>query len=114
MREHAVLAAALHDVARLDEDVLAAGVLDLELVDLARLDDADAALVERLLQRQRHRSRRARTVNEIDGEVLVNVRAGDAILVVGEGKARRQRDGAQNRKTRCGQRKHLHDKPFPD
>ena len=87
-----------------------AGVLDLELVDLARLDDADAALVERLLQRERHGARRAGAVDEVDGEVLVNVRAGDA------GAWRRRRQSARRRRQSRGRQgsrrrdaKHLHD-----
>ena len=52
--QDAVLLAAFHDVAGLDENVFFAGVLDLQLVDLARFDDAHAALGECFLQSERH------------------------------------------------------------
>ena len=55
--EHAVLLAALDDVAGLDEHLLGAGVLDLQLVDAAGLDHLHLALGQRLLQRERDGAR---------------------------------------------------------
>jgi hypothetical protein len=82
--------------------------MSLELVDLTRFDHADAALIERFLKGERHRSGCTRSVNEIDGEILVDVWSGDAVVVVGGSDARRHGDGTQQHDASC-QRKHLHD-----
>ena len=79
-REHAILLAALHDVSDLDEDLLVAGVLDLQFVDATGLDHLHAAFRERLGQRQRHGAVGAGSVDEINGEVLVHVRARDLAI----------------------------------
>ena len=52
--QHAILLAALHNIARLDEHILGPGVFDLQFVDAAGLDHAHRLLGHRLLQRQRH------------------------------------------------------------
>ena len=83
--EHAVLLAALHDVAGLDEDLLAAGVLDLQLVDLADLAHLDGLLGERLRERQRDRAAAGLAVHEIDREIAVDRRTGQPIVVGGFG-----------------------------
>ena len=79
--EHAVLLPALHDIAGLDEDLLVAGVLDPQLVDLADLAHLDGLLGERLGERQRHRAATGLAVHEIDREVVVHRRTGQAIVV---------------------------------
>ena len=79
--EHAVLLPALHDIAGLYEDLLAAGVLDLQLVDLADLAHLDGLLGERLLQCQRDGAAAGFAMHEIDREVAVDRRTGQAIVI---------------------------------
>jgi hypothetical protein len=98
--QHAVLLAPFHDVAGLNENLLIAGVLDLQFIDAASLDHLDAALCERLGQGQRNGPIRALAMDEVDGKVLVHVRAGHPAIWVGEGGAARS---IQCRKCRDGQ-----------
>jgi hypothetical protein len=83
--EHAVLLPALHDIAGLEEDFFSADVLDLQLVDLADLAHLDGLLGERLGQGQRDGAGAGFAVNEIDREVAVHCRTGQAIVVAGFG-----------------------------
>jgi hypothetical protein len=53
--QHAILLAALDDVAGLDEHLFRAGILDLQLVDAAGLGNLHAPLGQGFLQRERDR-----------------------------------------------------------
>ena len=79
--EHPILLTALHDITSLDEHLLVAGVLDLHLVDLADLAHLDDLLRQRLLQCQRHGSAAGFAMHEIDREVAVHRRVGQAISI---------------------------------
>src|SRR5580704_14833029 len=83
--EHAVLLPALHDIAGLNEDLFAAGVLDLQFVDLSELAHHDGLLGERLGERQRDRAAARLAVHEIDRKVAVHGRTGQAVVVAGVG-----------------------------
>ncbi|HYY42464.1 MAG TPA: hypothetical protein VE775_06995, partial [Pyrinomonadaceae bacterium] len=78
--EHAILLPALHDVARLHVHLFVRDVLNGKLIHLARLVDDDLALRECFGERQNvFAGETVGAVYEEDGEVLVSVRAGDAI-----------------------------------
>ncbi len=79
--QHAILLAALHDVAGLDEHFVGAEVLDLQLADGAGLVHLDGTLAQRLVEGQRHGARGGFAVDQVDRKVLVNDRAADAVLV---------------------------------
>ncbi len=93
--EHAILLAALHDVAGLDEDLLIADVLDLQLVDLADLAHLDGLLGQRLRQRERHGAAAGLAVHEIDRQIAVDHRAGQPIVVADCRHAREPPAGSQ-------------------
>ena len=88
-REHAILLSALHDVSHLDEDLFVAGVFDLQLIDAAGLDHLHAALRKRLGQRQRRGALGAVSVDEVNGKVLVHVRARHLAIGIRKGRAAR-------------------------
>src|ERR1700684_2068699 len=88
-RQHAVLLAALHDIAGLNIDLVLAGILHRQFIDAAGLADLDDPLGQRLLQGQRHSAAASRAVYEIDRKVVVNDRTGD--LYAGVGKGRRSK-----------------------
>jgi hypothetical protein len=66
---------------------MVAKILDLELIDVAGLAHLHDALRKRLFERERHLAAGGRPVDEIDREIFVSNRAGDAIGL------RRLRDG---------------------
>jgi hypothetical protein len=86
-REHAILLAAFHDVSHLDEDLFVADVFDLQLVDAPGLDHLHAALRKRLGQCQRRGALGAISVDEVNGEVLVHVRARHLAIGIRKGRA---------------------------
>ena len=73
--ERPVLPAALHDLAGLDEHLGGAAVLDLELIDVAGFVHPYAAVGERLLQGERHRTGRGWAMDQIDRQVFMHHRA---------------------------------------
>ena len=79
--EHAVLLAAFYDVARLNEDVPIAGILDRKLADLPGLTHDDGFVPQRLFECQRHRTAARRAINEIDREIAVADRLRQSIAV---------------------------------
>jgi hypothetical protein len=76
--ERTVLLAALHDVARLDEDIVVAEILDLELIDVTGFAHLHQAPGQRFFKRERHFARGRFTVDEMDREIFVRYRTGDA------------------------------------
>ena len=74
--EDAVLAAALDDVAGLDEHRFAAGILNLQPLDVPGLVDDDPGLLQGLAEGERDGAGLRRAVEEIDGKVSGGVGAG--------------------------------------
>ena len=105
-RQHAILPAAFDDVAELDEDRLVAGILDLELADVAGLVNDDGAIEECLLEGGRNGAGRGLPAHQVDGEVLVQQRLGDLEAGVGSrrrpGRSRRKRRQAWRQQKRLG------------
>ena len=96
--QHAVLLAALDDVARLDEDLPVARIADDKLLDVAGFEDPDGALLHRLAEGQGHGAVTSfRAVNQVDGEAVVGVGAAQAVVVLCRSRrARRENAGGQN------------------
>jgi hypothetical protein len=78
--QRAVLLAALHDIACLDEHRLLAPIFDGQLVDIAGLVDSHRVRRHRLLERQRHRSGARFAMNEIDRKIFAHQRPRDTVL----------------------------------
>ena len=79
--EYAILLAAFHDVAGLNEDLLVAEIFDLDLIDVADLAYLDDLLGECLLQGERDRTAARLPVYEIDRQIGMNRRAGQTVVV---------------------------------
>jgi hypothetical protein len=81
-RQGAILLAALHDIAGLNEYCFCAVIFDGQLVDVTGLVDPHSVIRHRLLERQRRRPVARISKNEIDSEIFAHRRPGEAVLAL--------------------------------
>jgi len=81
-RQGAVLFAALDDIAGLHEHLFRTAVFNRQLVDVIGLVNPHGVVRDRLLERQRHRSRTRSPMNEIDGEIFADERPRQTLRAV--------------------------------
>src|ERR1039457_334390 len=96
--QHSVLSAALHDLARLDIDILPGQILYLQLIDGAGFVDNNLVLLHRLGQGQVPILDALLSVNEVDVQVVVLIRAAEPQL----GGARSDRGRQKGSDIDCG------------
>ena len=109
-RQHAVLAAAFHDVAGLDEHLVNADILHCQFVDAAGLANLDASLGHGFLQGERSGTAGSGAVHQINCEIAVNDRTRDA-RAIGGGQRRSERQYCNERRKKTHECSAAHGNP---